>query len=176
MPKFAITASKLASANGSASASAVSNASAGWRRRAWPSISGEKSAPMTRAPRLAAAAAATPVPHARSRTRAPGLTSAAASSGGTNSAVMAAKPSYEAAAPFQPAASNSRMLVMGRSLGATATRGHLTFVMAGLVPAIHVLLQSRHGGRLGLLHDQQTRRHSLRRRDQRASKTRLRAS
>jgi hypothetical protein len=37
-------------------------------------------------------------------------------------------------------------------------------VMAGLVPATHVLLQSVHGRRLSILHDQQTQRHLVRRR------------
>jgi hypothetical protein len=45
-----------------------------------------------------------------------------------------------------------------------ATGRTFFFVMAGLVPAIHVLLKSGNGGRLGLFHDQSAQRRPLKRR------------
>ena len=49
-------------------------------------------------------------------------------------------------------------------------------VMAGLVPAIHVLLKSENGGRLGLFHDQSAQRRFVRRRHEQFAATSLRTS
>ena len=57
MPKFITTASKEPSRNGSASALPVRNLTPGFCARASLTIAREKSTPVTRAPRAAAAAA-----------------------------------------------------------------------------------------------------------------------
>jgi hypothetical protein len=58
MPKFITTASKVPSGNGSASASPSRNSIPGFCERASSTIAEEKSRPVTRAPRCAAADAA----------------------------------------------------------------------------------------------------------------------
>ena len=75
-PKVEITRSKLASSNGSCSTSAstqsISTIASAARSRAIASRSGEKSAPVTRAPARAAGIVALPAPQATSSTSIPG--------------------------------------------------------------------------------------------------------
>jgi hypothetical protein len=81
-PKVEITTSKLASANGRASASpstsSISTPASAARTRAAANSSGVRSTPVTFAPASAAATAAFPLPQATSSTSSPGATWACA--------------------------------------------------------------------------------------------------
>src|SRR3954468_23282496 len=86
--KAASAASKLASANGSSSASPCRNSSRGWASRAARTIPSARSIPTGSAPRSAAAAQTCPGPQPTSSTRTPGPTPAASSSAPATCAVI----------------------------------------------------------------------------------------